>query len=302
MITISNSSVSTADTIFIIDCLSPGELQTGKNRTEEIFNEVLRSEPNLSDDEIKKISHVYCSKLDDFLDLIQKIKDICRNGALPLLFIDGHGHSELGLQFPSGEYIGWDDYLNCLKMVTETTKGELTVVAAFCHSMKILGRIGVSDKLPFSFYYGYEDEVKAGTIEIETHEIIKKIIRDGGKGLRKNPGSMTGYSEYDHVEKLILPAIALMKNPAELAMAMPELSKGQLRSRLDQKLASEGTPLSGSRKIFEKIINSSLLATELIKTVMHDTYRRKRLIDEVTSQIDGDVNSTNTPIEYNEGD
>lgn len=297
---VSYASVSNINAIIIIDCLFPGDLQTGQSRHEDVCNKLFVSIPEISEDEISKVLKKYCGTLNDFLACMAEIECNCKNGSQPLLFIDGHGDSKRGLAFSSGEFIEWNYYLDCLKKITDAANGELTVVAAFCHSFNAVKLLNNFEKLPFAFYYGYEGEVAAGLVAIESSEINRKVFVDRGKGLKKNPGSMMGYSEYDHAEKYYIPAISLMKNPEELAAAVPLLSSAKLRAQFDKLLARDGNSLSGSRKIFNEITRGHLLAVYLIEKYMHDTPRRKRLIDEVIRHIESDTAKANSSIEKDE--
>lgn len=297
---VSYSSVSNINAIIVIDCLFPGDLKTGQSRHEDVRNKIIMSIPEISDDEINKILKINCGTLNDFLTCMAQIERSCKNGSQPLLFIDGHGNSEQGLAFSSGEFIEWNHYLDCLKKITDAANGELTVVAAFCYSFSAVKLLNNFEKLPFAFYYGYEGKVTAGLVETESSEINRKIFGDRGKGLRKNPGSMMGYSEYDHAEQYYIPAINLIKNPKELATAVPLLSKAKLRAQLDELLARDGNKLSGSRKIFNEITRGNLLAVYLIEKYMHDTPRRKRLIDEVIRHLESDTAKANSSIEKEE--
>lgn len=296
---ISKSLSSPASEIFIIDCLGPDDLQSAKRRHEDICDQLSSLSASTIKDDRNHAHHLSCQNKEDIKKSFNKIESICRQGALPLLFIDGHGDAHKGLALPSGEFINWKYYLSLLNRVISLTRGELTVVAAFCHSMAIKETLPKEKKLPFSFYYGYTNEVPAGVIETETKLIHESLIKDGGNRLHESLSDLeiSSYSEYEHARELIAYALLIAWDPETLAKIFPDLSLRKLRSQYEKELAKNRIPLSGKRKEFNEITRGKSLVSKIIKELMHETTRRERLLEEITQQMDKEARDREKRVE-----
>jgi len=284
-ITLQQSMVSPVNSIFIIDCLGLSDQKSARRRHEDICDELMALAPLTFEEDRTRVLHCKCADLNELVLLLSVIREYCQKGVLPLLFIDGHGDREKGLKLPSGQFMGWDMYLDLLNHITLATGGELTVIAAFCNSMAIEPMLSLSARLPFSFYYGYASEVPAGLVETETKMIYESLLRDGGQRFGELPLQISSYSEYHHANQLIAHALLLAWAPETLAEVAPELSRGTLRAFYEQRLAANGVPLSGARKNFNKLIRGNGLVSSLVTSGMHDTPRRERYLYEILQQM-----------------
>lgn len=279
LFTFKKSFTSPASHIILIDFVPKDELQTSKSKYDEI-----RDEFNLSPSKYFSISdrvvHFRCETPDDFNAIVSTIHELIDSGATPVLFLDGHGSEDRGLQFPCGDFIDWKTYIEILGKITKKTKGELTVIAAFCYSLKLVHLINHMAPPPFSFYFGYKGKINAGTIKKEGRFIYKSLIKDGCTSLMNQKIlNATLYSEYDHAEKISGLLIGIFsKDPSihkQILKDFPQLSKGQLKTMLEQHFAKNGVRLSQSRKfIKEHLKANAALVSPILSGFMHDTPRR----------------------------
>ncbi len=286
-ISVERSIVSSANTIFMIDCLGEGDKQSARSRHEEVCDTLMGLSPQSFTHDTSRVYHERCKHRSDWATAMDKIRDMSKQGLLPLVFIDGHGDPQKGLQMPDGGFISWAEYGRDLKAITYAARGELTVVAAFCHSYAFVGSIvKLEEKLPFAFYFGYEDAVQTATVDHETGIICDSLLRDGGQSLDFDKLQISRYDEYDHAIKHISPIVMMRLAPKTLVSIIPQLSKAQLRARLERDLAQQGQPLGKLRKaIKEAMRNTNRLAVRLIEVSMHDTERRRRFIRKILSEV-----------------
>lgn len=286
--TIRRSAFSPGNAIFIIDCLSERDLQTGRSRLRELHDLLLARDPERFEYNKNFARRFEASSAARFAECFAEISSGCELGIRPIIFIDAHGHCEKGLGTPSGEYIGWDKLLNSLDSVNQRTGGELTVIVAACHSMKAVEKLSHQKRLPFAFYYGYSSEVKAGVVNKETELIYKSFFNDGGQRvLDATSLQLKSFSEYDYVTHVLAVTLLSAKAPDVLAQMLPNLSRAQLRATADEAAVKKGLPLSGSRAKVNHILNSGLLAINLVEQLMHDTPRRGRVIQDIQAYIQG---------------
>lgn len=286
-ITVERTIVSDASTIFLIDCLKDTDKQSARIRQEGICDELMALSTQEILHDTSRIYHERCQHRGDWVAAMNKIRDACRKGLLPLVFIDGHGDSAKGLAIPSGGYIGWEEYGRDLRAITSAARGQLTVIAAFCHSFAFVENAAKPDeKLPFAFYYGYEDVVLTSVVEDETQLIYESLLKDGGKSLSFDALQISSYDEYDHAIQLIAPVIMMQLAPRTLVAKLPHFSKAQLRAKIEKDSVNNGTPLGTLRRPIKQLMNNiPLLAAKLIETTMYETDRRKRFIKQIHSEL-----------------
>lgn len=286
-ITVERVIASDANTIFLIDCLGDGDKQSARIRQEGICDTLMALSAQDIVHDISRVYHERCRHRDDWAAAMNKIRDACKKGLCPLVFIDGHGDIAKGLAMPSGGFIGWEEYGRDLRAITYAARGQLTVVAAFCHSFVFVEKVTkVDEKLPFAFYYGYEDMVLTSVVEAETQRIYESLLNDGGKSLSVNSLQISSYDEFDHAIRLVAPIVMMQLAPKTLAAKLPQFSKAQLRAKVEKSLAQKGTPLGQMRRPMKEVMNNiPRLATKLIETTMHDTDRRRRFIKHILSEI-----------------
>lgn len=287
-ITVERTIASDANTIFLIDCLGEGDKQSARIRQEGICDTLMAMFVQDIIHDLSRVYHERCKHRDDWAAVMNKIRDACKKGLRPLVFIDGHGDATRGLAMPSGGFIGWDEYGRDLRAITYAACGQLTVIAAFCHSFAFIEKAAakVDEKLPFAFYYGYEEVVLTSVVEEETQRIYESLLNDGGKSLNFDALQISSYDEFDHTIRLIAPVVMMRLAPKTLVAKLPQFSKAQLRAKIEKDLAQSGTPLGQLRRPMKEVMNNiPRLATKLIETTMHDTDRRKRFIKRILSEL-----------------
>jgi hypothetical protein len=287
-ITIEQTIASNADTFFLIDCLGEGDKQSARIRHEGIRDTLMaQSAQNIFHD-TSRIYHERCKSREGWARTINKIQESCQQGMLPLVFIDGHGDAEKGLALPGGGFIGWQEYGESLRAITDAAHGELTVVAGFCHSFAFVKTVErARGTLPFAFYYGYKDEVRTSDVENETRLIYESLIEDGGQSLRQGALQISRYDEFEHALETVVPVIMMDCAPETLRSELPEFSKRRFRGAFEKDIATMGRPLGETRKLFNQLLsNTPLIAQRLIEARMHDTDRRSRFIERIHSEIE----------------
>ena len=279
---------SDANTIFLIDCLREDDKQSARTRHEGICDSLMAlSAQNIIHD-TSRVYHLQCRHRDNWSAAMKKIRDSCKVGLLPLVFIDGHGDAEKGLAMPSGGFICWQQYGQDLRAIMDAARGELTVVAGFCHSFAFIATaVNEEGKLPFGFYFGYKDEVLTSVVEDETQIIYESLINDGGQVLNSRSLEISSFNEYDHAEKIVGQVAFMRLRPEALVAEQPQLSKANLRKVLEKYLAQQGKPLGEMREIVKHVLsNTPRIAERLIDTYMHDTTRRSHFKKQILSQME----------------
>lgn len=196
-----------------------------------------------------------------------------------MIFIHGHGEEEAGLQLASGTYVPWSAYLEALGSVTRASRGELTVVAAFCHSMSPIRMLPNTGRLPFAFYYGYDSTITAGEVHDETSRLYSGFLRNGGRTGPDKPTSLKLYSEYDHISQHMLAFVSLYGGLVHGEKAHPTISIRKAIRGVEE--SWPGAKLGGVRKFIKEAIKSRELVATVLEKLMYNTERRRRLIGEV---------------------
>lgn len=278
---------SDANTIFLIDCLSENDKQSARIRHEGICDTLMAQSTQGIFHDTSRVYHVQCKYQGDWSTAMSKIRDACKKGLIPLVFIDGHGDAEKGLAMPLGGFIGWQEYGQDLRAITDAACGELTVVAGFCHSFAFVEKAAqMTEKLPFAFYFGYKDEVLTSVVEDESRLIYESLINDGGQFLDSIALQISKYDEYDHATKLIRQVILMEIAPEALRAQEPLFTKAKFRKVIERNLARQGKPLGEVREFIRLFLNSPpLMADLLICRCMHDTKRRSNFKAQIFSKI-----------------
>ena len=276
------SRCSPCNRIYILDGLPKGEGSASRRTTEDVLDEVFSQDP-----ESFTVAHSHVQRLDchdraAYDAAMVTIRKDSEAGARPLIFIHGHGDEDSGLQLASGESVPWSIYLEQLESITLAAAGELTVIAAFCHSMAIIPSLPAVGRLPFAFYYGYDNVVSAGQAQDETAMLNRALLRDGGKSAANSSASLRCYSEYDHID-LVLAAFSVMTGvPTTGIRAFPDLTKRKLLREMEPHFSALGLPRHETRKLLSNALQSNALVEVIFAIFMHDTERRQRMICDLT--------------------
>lgn len=286
-IRVEKAVVSPVSIIFIIDCLTDRDKQSGRFRYEGIRDTLMELSPEEFENDLAQVNHESCSSRDDWATTVNRIFNLCQSGHRPFVFIDGHGDEIRGLRLSSGEFISWEEYELSLIQLVLSAQGELAVFGAFCYSYtfvdKIIKRsVNQLTKLPFAFYYGYKCEVPTSVVEEETRAVYESLLRDGGQSLDFGSFQFSCYSEYEHAIQYVAPTIMMQLAPKTLVSMVPGFSKNHMRRALEVDLAKNGFRLGRVRHSIRVAINSpQVLAEHLLELTMHKTERRKRFISSI---------------------
>lgn len=205
-LTLPHSVVSKINSIFILDCIGSNEMQIRLHCQEQIYDLLPNEDINNN-----KIIREQCLNRDNFIKVMKNISNPCKKGLAPLIHIHGHGDKSKGLSFPSGEYISWSCLMENFMIITENARGETTIILSSCYSYQVVTEflkeyeknMGIIHRLPFGFFYGYEDEVSAGIVEDEAKYIHYSLLKDenaGEKIMNNPPEKISIFSEYDYID------------------------------------------------------------------------------------------------------
>jgi len=272
------SVVSPSNRFYILNGLPEREAQAGGRTRDDMLDGILAQAPASYAETRAQVQHIACPDPAAFHAAISRIQADAHAGARPLVFVHGHGDSEKGLQLASGAFIGWPAYLEALNAVTLAAAGELTVIAAFCQSMAIVPLLPSTAPLPFAFYYGYDHEVSAGTVEDETAALYQAFLKDGGQSVGSLPATLKSHSEYDHVAPALAQLCALWAAPAVVAQAVPALSKRSVRRHVEARLIANGERPQRVGETVKAAFRSEAVLEQVVAQFMHDTERRQQVI------------------------
>lgn len=306
-LSISLSSASKINKIFLIDCLGSSDLQTGRKRHEELTDALAKRDVfcHSTEDDVENsiVVRFEVKNTIDISNAFEEIKRCCESNIHPLIMIDGHGDKEKGILLPSNNFYGWSELIANFRKITELSHGELTVVAAFCYSMQLKKHlpllyeteVGTTTyrKMPFSFYYGYDDEILAGKVKDDTIVLAECLFND--KGADFEHIDMSRLTELDYILRLITPVIQEflgVVHGGECVKRTIGISKKDIVDLVEKNTVKE-RPLSGTRKkTIEHINNGNMVKFMVYKILidcMHDTDRRRKLIESIEKYIDDNL-------------
>ncbi|HBC6430068.1 TPA: hypothetical protein KEW82_003978 [Citrobacter amalonaticus] len=274
------SFTSDCNFIAILDCLNPlMDISSPRRHFEDLRIKLIgKDKPEKID---KNLQLVTCKNESEFCDYLNKLeKKFTIPGFKPIIIIHAHGDKKKGLQLPDNSFVGWSRLIEKFRHITEKCGGDLTVIAAFCHSHELIKHLGQVKKLPFSFYYGYPSAISSGVIEDEVDIIYKSFIDDGGKTLIPllSKLSIKLYGEYDFIKMFLSPALLMAANPEQLSKIQPSLSQKKLKGLVSKNING---PQSGIDSLFKKVVRGDNLSISLVEEHMYDTERRTYVLQSV---------------------
>lgn len=303
------SSVSKTNKIFLIDCLGSSDSQTGRKRHEELTDALARRDVfcHSTEDDVEN-SIVVRFKANNAIEIsnaFEAIERCCERDIYPFIMIDGHGDKEKGILFPNNNFYAWSELIANFRKIIELSHGELTVVAAFCYSMQLKNHlpipcgyyegIEIYHKMPFSFYYGYDGEILVGKVADDVRVLAECLFNN--KGADFEFIDMSKYTELDYILDYIIPLIQeflSMVPGGECVKRIKglEISKRRIIDLVEKEVVKE-RPLSGTRKkTIEHINNGNMvkfMVYKILSNCMHDTDRRRKLIESIEKYIDDNL-------------
>lgn len=156
--------------IYIIDGLKDEDLNTAKRLFEDI-----EGYKNYSSTPI--VSYHEVTSREEFFELLRKITDDCRAGALPILHFEFHGHDKNGIYIGnSEENISWALLVKELREINIITRNNTGVVMAGCFGFYAILEAGALKPTPFYFLIGSQDRLSAGEIDDNMGRFYKKLF------------------------------------------------------------------------------------------------------------------------------
>ncbi|MGJ5822061.1 hypothetical protein ACSBQS_05410 [Serratia sp. H402Y] len=271
--TLKTSNTSNSNFIVILDCLNPvSDISSPRRNHDDLRVKLVgKDNPEKIEQNLKLIT---CANKQEFLHFFEALFQHFNNpGFKPMFIIHAHGDKKNGLQLPDNSFIEWSKLIELFYGVTKRCNGDLTVISGFCHSYELIKHIPKNERLPFAFYYGYDNKISAGTVEDEINKIIQSFINDGGKHLFSILPKLRikCYGEFDFIRVILIHALLMAADPKMLSALDPNLSQNKIKKSIYNKI--EG-PLQGIDKLIKQITRTDILAVELIKHYMYDTERR----------------------------
>lgn len=275
----SRSQCTPCTAFYILNALPKAEASAGKKTWNDVLDGLLAQDGIDNDRARTLVTLLECADRAAFNAAIARIKKEARAGNRPMIFVHGHGEEKSGLQLASGTYVPWSAYLEALGSVMRASHGELTVIAAFCHSMSPIKTLPSTGRLPFAFYYGYDGTITAGEVDDETSQLYKGFLRDGGKAGPLEPTSLKSYSEYDHITPVMHQFKRFYGGSVHGEGAYPTLSIRQTIRKVEE--FWPGMTLGGTSSIIKEVIQTRELVATMLDKFMYNTARRRRLIAEI---------------------
>lgn len=277
---IRTSYTSNFNFIVIFDCLNENiDISTPRRNHEDLRVKLI--EKDTPDKIERNLKLIKCSCAHIFLDSFKKIEEKFNTpGFKPTFIIHAHGDKEKGLQLPDNSFIGWPTLIQLFHEIINKCSGDLTIIAGFCHSNELINHISKTIKLPFSFYYGYDNIIAAGIVENEINIILKSFINNGGASLHKSIKNLKikCYSEFDLIEEYLPVILSMAADPATTSKILPVFSQKNIKETVRKGLKG---PQSGMDKKIKHMIRSDWLAKDIVNLLMHDTERRKYVLQAV---------------------
>lgn len=273
-LTIKISNTSSSNFIAILDCLNPAlDISSPRRSYEDLSVKLIgKDKPEKINQNVQLIT---CENKHQFLNAFNNLNQhFSIPGFKPTILIHAHGDEKHGLQLPDHSFVAWPKLIEMFGVLTETCDGDLTIIAGFCYSFELIKHIPKNIiKSPFSFYYGYTNKIKAGTVEDEINIIIKSFIDDGGKSLFSLLSKLRirSFSEFDFIMPLLVHTLTMAAAPKELSKLAPILSQKKIKKSVRSK---HNGPQRGIDNLIKLIVRSEILSVEIIKIHMHNTERR----------------------------
>ncbi|WDE12007.1 hypothetical protein [Thalassomonas haliotis] len=214
-------------------------------------------------------------------DAFLKVVIDAEMGQLPLIHLQGHGAKDKGLKCTDGSYLPWPELMSLFEKVVYTTQGELTVIAAACHSFELTKHIKQNAKTPYAFYYGYDQAISLGEMEKDLSSLYRDFIVNKAD-ISGSSLAIRVHSEYDNLEA-VRQALLMLTNPEQAR------AEGLSKSALRKKLALD-LPASEARKRFNQIVQSPDLVVAVVNNLFHPSMRRQFILEDIMKYCDGMAN------------
>ncbi|PHI38359.1 hypothetical protein CBQ28_04570 [Pseudoalteromonas sp. GCY] len=265
------SFCSEVDHIFIFNFL--GEEGNGLiKRLEDDIVLLVNNKKEETLDSDSMMTKLDISSLADFQRKSREVLSIISKNRVNSLFhLQGHGSKTDGIKCEDGNFVCWSTLKSFLADAVKAAQGELTVIAAACHSFTLVDKESSIPKLlPYSFYYGYEEKIEFGHMENDLRTLYKNLLVKGGDN-RDSELRLKLSSEFDSVDFITSPMIIQF---------YPEKARQLgLSNRFFLKSVKLDIPAAVNRYLVKSLLNDTRwLSIQLANNCFHATSRRERLI------------------------
>lgn len=269
------SYCSPSNKIFIINFLSPQETNQLEKLIGDFQFSIVEREDYPIDYLPKDIKKFDIKSKDDFNSAKEEILNSVNSGIKPLLHIQGHGDKELGIETESKEYISWITWIDFFKSVITASNGYLTVIAACCYSYRIKELVNEKELLPYSFFYGFDTAIEAGSMWSELAFLYNSLLQTGGKELNLDGRSIKLHCEMDRFD-YVLEAIA-----TSLDIGYRNISQRSIKKSIPPI-----GPASVQREFLKDLLGSGELVFKVIQNLFWPTELREEIMKNVKEAID----------------
>ncbi|WP_269715633.1 hypothetical protein [Caulobacter sp. NIBR2454] len=167
----------------------------------------------------------------ELLSVLCELAEECKNGLLPILHLDAHGHAEGGLlTAPSGEWTSWEDLVANLRAINAATGNNLVCIFALCFGLHLYRFMSITELVPAFLFIASSKEVTVGFLEDQTRNFYRNLI-DTGDLTSAFTSSLAAEMTAIYCQALFLRA---------LAGYVKEYCRGAGRKRRLERLLTEG--------------------------------------------------------------
>ncbi|KAB0650288.1 hypothetical protein [Burkholderia diffusa] len=160
--------------VFIIDGLTFGELQTGRQLYEDLLD-LGYNEATSAAVEYRRVA-----SSGELLQALGEIAEYARLGCKPIIHFECHGDADEGLQIgDSRDTVSWEAIEPLLRRINLASKCNLGVVMAACYGLYAITPLKIHRPTPFYFLIGPQDQVTAGTLRQEMSAFYQTLFRTG---------------------------------------------------------------------------------------------------------------------------
>jgi len=178
----------------ILDCLASTDLQTARRLHEDLV--YLDGGINY-----RKIDSI-----ETLLKVLERLKQDCKSGMLPIIHIEAHGDSSQGIQIGDNkEIFAWKTLVDELRKINILTRNNTGVILAACKGLHAILQVKIFQPTPFAFLIGSQHTVSAGDFDKYMRLFYETLVKSGSvaTAMNKLPDNM----ELFHSEKFFLIAI-----------------------------------------------------------------------------------------------
>lgn len=178
----------------ILDCLPTSDFQTARR----LYEDMIHIDSGIN---YRKIDSV-----NTLLEVFAKLKEDCINGMLPIIHIEAHGDSNLGIQIgDKREDFPWENLVNVLREINIETKNNTGVILAACEGLYAIRQVSIFKPTPFAFVIGSQEKVSAGDFDAQMRRFYQSLVDSKSVAIAMNEVPKT--MQLFHSEQFFLIAI-----------------------------------------------------------------------------------------------